>query len=136
MMTRRGFLHFTSAALSAQTLAWANPGRKSQTSPGQTAAAAQPQTGAPAVTASYPSFPPELIQKIVTVSHFSLDKVKEIVDPHPQLVKASWDWGFGNWESPLGAACHMGRKDIAGYLLAQGATPSIFSAVLFGTWIS
>ena len=131
-MTRRGFLHFTSAALSAQTLAWANPRRDSRASPGQAAAAAQTQTGTAGVPASYPSFAPELIQKIVTVSHFSLDKVKEIVDPHPQLVKASWDWGFGDWETPLGAACHMGRKDIAEYLLAQGATPTIFSAVLFG----
>ena len=84
------------------------------------------------LTERYPAYAPDLIQKIVRVSHFSLDKVKEIVGPHPQLVKASWDWGFGDWETPLGAACHMGRKDIAEYLLANGAIPSIFSSAVFG----
>ena len=86
---------------------------------------------------NFPGWPegiqgPDLIEKIVTVAHFSLDKAKEIVEPHPQLVKAAIDWGFGDWETPLGAACHMGRKDIATYLLSNGATPSLFSAVLFG----
>jgi hypothetical protein len=122
MITRRSFLHFTSAALSANAFSW--------TSSGQDGTEKQ-QKGNP-MTDRYPAYPPDLIQKIVRVSHFSLDNVKEIVGPHPQLVKAAWDWGFGDWETPLGAACHMGRKDIAEYLLSQGATPSLFSAVLFG----
>src|SRR5579871_690866 len=136
MMTRRGFMQFTSgAALSARAMAWAGqaPGGSAAKAGHASSTGGQKQTGAgTAVGARYPSFAPEVVQKIVTVSHFSLDQVKQIVDPHPQLVKASWDWGFGDWETPLGAACHMGRKDIAEYLLAQGATPTIFSAVLFG----
>ena len=69
----------------------------------------------------YPAYPADLIKTIVTVSHFDLNKLKDLVDPHPHLVKAAWEWGFGDWETPLGAACHMGRRDIAEYLLAKGA---------------
>jgi len=123
MMTRRSFVYFTSAALSANAFSWTSLGQ---------AAGVQEKGMLAALTDRYPAYAPDLIQKIVRVSHFSLDNVKEIVGPHPQLVKASWDWGFGDWETPLGAACHMGRKDIAEYLLANGATPSIFSSVLFG----
>jgi len=42
------------------------------------------------------------------------------------------DWGFGDWESALGAASHMGNRPIAEYLLSKGARPSIFSAAMFG----
>ena len=80
----------------------------------------------------YPAYPPELIRMFVTVSHFDLNKLKDLIGPHPHLVKSAWDWGFGDWETPLGAACHMGRQDIAQFLLSKGATPSLFSWVLFG----
>lgn len=80
----------------------------------------------------YPAYSGDLIKTIVTVSHFDLNKLKDLIDPHPHLVKSSWDWGFGDWETPLGAACHMGRRDIADYLLSKGATPSLFSWVVFG----
>jgi ankyrin repeat protein len=80
----------------------------------------------------YPAYSGELIKAIVTVAHFDLSKLKDLIDPHPHIVKSAWDWGFGDWETPLGAACHMGRHDIAEYLLSKGATPSLFSWVLFG----
>lgn len=80
----------------------------------------------------YPAYAPDLIRTVVTVAHFDLAKLKELVDAHPQLVKAAWDWGFGDSETPLGAACHMGRRDIADYLMAKGATPSLFSWVMLG----
>ena len=80
----------------------------------------------------YPAYSAELIRTIVTVAHFDLNKLRDLVAPHPQLVKASWDWGFGDWETPLGAACHMGRRDIAEYLLSLGSVPTLFSAILFG----
>jgi hypothetical protein len=122
MFTRRSFLHFTSLALSANAFASSGFPQKETDAPQK----------ADVLPERYPAYPPDLIEKLVRVSHFSLDKVKEVVDPHPQLVKTSWDWGFGDWETPLGAACHMGRRDIAEYLFSKGATPSIFSSVLFG----
>ncbi|MDP2956440.1 MAG: hypothetical protein Q8N53_08455 [Longimicrobiales bacterium] len=50
----------------------------------------------------------------------------------PALPKASWDWGFGDWESPLGAAAHTGQREIARYLLTMGARPTLFSAAMLG----
>lgn len=69
---------------------------------------------------------------MVTVSHFSLSRVKELVEARPSLARAAWDWGFGDWETALGAASHMGNRPIAEYLIAKGARPSLFSATMMG----
>ena len=81
---------------------------------------------------SFPSQPPELVREMVTVAHFDLKRVKELVEAKPSLAKASWDWGFGDWETALGAASHMGNRAIAEYLIAKGAAPTLFSAAMLG----
>jgi hypothetical protein len=93
---------------------------------------AKGSSGATAPGDLYPTEPPELAHETVLVSHFNLARVKELVGAHPSLAKASWDWGFGDWESALGAASHMGNRAIAEFLLANGAHPSIFSATMLG----
>lgn len=80
----------------------------------------------------FPRHAPELVRELVIVSHFDLKRVREIVEPHPSLARAAWDWGFGDWESPLGAASHMGNQGIAKYLIEKGARPSLFSATMLG----
>jgi hypothetical protein len=80
----------------------------------------------------FPTQPPELTREMVTVSHFDLKRVKELVDARPSLARAAWDWGFGDWESALGAASHMGNRPIADYLISKGARPSLFSAAMLG----
>jgi hypothetical protein len=84
------------------------------------------------VTDQFPTQPPELVREMVTVSHFDLKGVKELVEARPSLARASWDWGFGDWESALGAASHMGNRPIAEYLISKGARPSLFSAAMLG----
>jgi hypothetical protein len=69
---------------------------------------------------------------MVAVSHNNPARVKELLARHATLALASWDWGFGDWEDALGAASHVGRRDIAEILLAHGARPSIFSAAMLG----
>ena len=64
----------------------------------------------------FPAQPPELIREIVTVAHFDLKRVQDLVDARPSLARAAWDWGFGDWETPLGAASHMGNRPITEYL--------------------
>jgi len=81
---------------------------------------------------AFPTQPPELAREMVTVSHFDLKRVKELVGARPSLARASWDWGFGDWESALGAASHMGNRPVAEYLISQGARPSLFSAAMLG----
>jgi hypothetical protein len=80
----------------------------------------------------YPTQQPELVREMVLVSHFNLARVRELVEARPSLAKASWDWGFGDWESALGAASHVGNKPIAEYLISRGARPSLFSATMLG----
>jgi hypothetical protein len=80
----------------------------------------------------FPTQPPELVREIVTVAHFDLKRVKELVEARPSLARAAWDWGFGDWEDGLGAASHMGNRPIAEYLISQGARPSLFSAAMLG----
>ena len=92
--------------------------------------AAAADTGA--LPASFPSQDPELVKEMVTVAHFNVARVKELVGRHQTLAKAAWDWGFGDWESALGAASHVGNREIAEFLIANGARPSIFSAAMLG----
>ena len=84
------------------------------------------------VTDLFPTQPPELTREIVTVAHFDLKRVRELVEARPSLARAAWDWGFGDWESALGAASHMGNRAIAEYLISNGARPSLFSAAMLG----
>lgn len=80
----------------------------------------------------FPTQPPELARDMVTVAHFDLKRVKALAEARPSLARAAWDWGFGDWESALGAASHMGNRAIAEYLISQGARPSLFSAAMLG----
>jgi|ERR1700684_1192766 hypothetical protein len=80
----------------------------------------------------FPTQSPELAREMVTVSHFDLKRVQELAETHPSLARASWDWGFGDWESALGASSHMVNKPIPGYLISRGARPSLFSAAMLG----
>jgi hypothetical protein len=89
--------------------------------------AAAPQTG--------PTFPAQdaaVVKEIVGVSHRDLARVKELVSARPALARASWDWGFGDWETPIDAASHVGNRPIAEFLIANGARPTIFTAVMMG----
>jgi len=73
-----------------------------------------------------------LIQEFVSKSHGDLDRVKELLGQEPALINAAWDWGRGDWETGLGAASHMGRSDIANYLLEHGARLDLFAAAMLG----
>lgn len=80
----------------------------------------------------FPNIDPEIISEVVGKSHFNLDRVKELVDARPELAKASWQWRFGDFESAIGAASHVGRRDIVLYLISKGASPSIFTYAMLG----
>ena len=79
-----------------------------------------------------PAIEPELVQAFVANAHGDLERVQELLAREPMLVNAAWDWGGGDWETGLGAAAHMGRRDIALYLLEKGARMDIFAAAMLG----
>jgi hypothetical protein len=80
----------------------------------------------------FPRQDPALAQEVVGVSHRDIKRVRELVERQPALARAAIDWGFGDWESALGAAAHTGRREIAEFLLANGAQPTMFSAAMLG----
>jgi hypothetical protein len=105
-----------------------------QVPPFQSAGAAPPPPPPPKRHALplYPSTSPAVAQLIVGRSHFDLGEVRRLLEMQPSLSRVAWDWGFGDWETPLGAASHIGRREIAEMLLAHGAEPTIFSAAMLG----
>ncbi len=83
----------------------------------------------------WPEFPrqsSERVQEMVGVCHRDIDRVRALLDEHPALVNAAWDWGFGDWETALGAAAHTGRRNIAELLLERGARLDIYAAAMLG----
>lgn len=80
----------------------------------------------------YPSMNDAMASGIVGAAHANFDKVKELVSKRPELAGASWDWGFGDWETALGAASHVGRRDIAEFLMSHGARPDVFTFAMMG----
>ncbi len=95
-------------------------------------AATAAQANREMVTDLFPTQPPELAREMVTVAHYDLKRVKELAEARPSLARASWDWGFGDWEDALGGASHMGNRPIAEYLISKGARPTLFSAAMLG----
>ena len=82
----------------------------------------------------YPAIHDDVVSEVVGASHFNFERVKELVDQRPELARATWDWGFGDWETALGAASHVGRKDIAEYLMGMGARADIFTFAMLGKY--
>lgn len=79
-----------------------------------------------------PRLSAELVEEFVGKAHGDFERVQELLQAEPALVNACWDWGGGDWETALGAAAHMGRRNIAEYLLARGARLDIFAAAMLG----
>lgn len=79
-----------------------------------------------------PSLEASLVQQFVGNAHGDLDRVKELLAQQPGLINACWDWGGGDFETALGAASHMGRRNIAEFLLTNGARLDLFAAAMLG----
>jgi len=82
----------------------------------------------------YPSIDDAIVSEVVGKSHSDLDRVKELVDRRVELARATWDWSFGDWESAIGAASHVGRRDIVEYLIGKGARPTMFTYAMLGAF--
>jgi hypothetical protein len=93
--------------------------------------AAQPVTTAPP-SDSFPSQDLSLVRDMVGASHGKLDRVTALLKEAPRFANATYDWGFGDWETALGAASHVGNREIAALLLDHGARPDLFTFAMLG----
>ncbi len=84
------------------------------------------------VPAADPQLDKELVSSFVGAGHRDMDKVKGLLEEHPTLLNAAHDWMYGDFETCLGAASHVGYKELAQYLIDKGAQANIFTAALFG----
>lgn len=137
LISRRAFAALTAAGAITADLPAAEDGTK----PGSTPAPAGPIEARFERDYSAPSFKPSwkkqqinrvLVQDFVIYAHSDLDMVKKLLEKQPALLNAAMDWGGGDWETGLGGASHMGRRDIVGYLLGRGARIDLFCAAAMG----
>jgi hypothetical protein len=122
MPTRRQFVQ-ASAAFAATTVL---------SSLVFSAESAAPHPGVAKPPPKPPALPPEKVQSVVGQAHRSLDAVRALVDETPLLVNASWDWGGGDFETPLQAAAHTGGRAIAEFLLSRNARFDLYAAAMLG----
>lgn len=79
-----------------------------------------------------PALALDLVKEFVGAGHGNLEKTKAMLAEHPGLLNATYDWGGGDFEMAIGGAGHMGRPDIAEYLISQGGRFDIFVAAMLG----
>jgi hypothetical protein len=84
------------------------------------------------VTDKPPQLDPALVNTFVSNAHGDLAEVERLLALEPALVGAAWDWGGGDFETGLGAAAHMGNREIALFLLEHGASLDLFAAAMLG----
>jgi hypothetical protein len=98
----------------------------------QPPAPANSPSAAPVIPDRGPPIDSGLVKQFVIAGHGQLDKVKEMLAAQPTLINATWDWGGGDFETALGGASHMGRADIARFLLENNARMDLFAAAMLG----
>lgn len=75
----------------------------------------------------------ELIKEFVLAGHGNLEKTKEMLNEYPNLLYCRYDWGGGDFEEAIEGAGHVGNKEIANYLIGQGARVNLFALTMLGS---
>jgi hypothetical protein len=138
-ISRRSFTNLSAGVLlgSAVSPAAADEKRKAD----QTPAIGRPAEATFERDYPPPSFKPSwkkpqinrlLVQDFVIYAHGDLDMTRKLLDREPAILNATMDWGAGDWETGLGGASHMGRRDIVEFLLQRGARIDLFCATMLG----
>lgn len=132
--TRKQFLLGSSAAavglFCGRGLLQAQPGSR----PSGPTSSATPASAdnVPDFPEHHPQFDRARVKRFVIAGHANLPAVKAMLAEEPNLINGAIDWGNGDFETALGGASHMGRRDIAEYLLEHNARMDIFAATMLG----
>ena len=134
LCTRKQFLIGSGAAavglFCGRGLLQAQPG----TGPSVLAASTTPESAdyVPNFPEHHPQFDRPRVKRFVIAGHGNLAAVKAMLAEEPNLINGAIDWGNGDFETALGGASHMGRRDIAEFLLEHNARMDIFAATMLG----
>lgn len=93
---------------------------------------ALPAIGIPHSTKDIETIDKETIKDFVIAGHNDLGKVKEMLSTEPNLIYSRHDWGDGDFEEAIEGAGHVGNKEIANYLIEQGARVNLFVLTMLG----
>src|SRR3954466_3864691 len=97
---------------------------------------ANPSTDPADNVPDFPEHDPQIdrarVKRFVIAGHSNLPAVKKMLAEDPTLINGAIDWGHGDFETALGGASHMGRRDIAEFLLEHNARMDIFAATMLG----
>ncbi len=144
---RRGFVAWASVAAAGSGASIVRgqdtppKGDPQAASGGQQAAATAPSEAAFERDYDAPKFRPSwkkeqisrlMLQDFIIFAHSELEMTQKLLDREPGLLNGAVDWGGGDFETALGGASHMGRRDIVNFLLERGARIDIFCAAMLG----
>lgn len=73
-----------------------------------------------------------LVKEFVKVAHNNFDQLKTMLTETPDLLNAVHNLGGWDWEDAIGAAGHVGDREMALFLLEKGARPTICVAAMLG----
>ena len=73
-----------------------------------------------------------LVKEFVVAGHKDLTKVQSMLVDYPNLIYSRYDWGNGDFEEAIEGAGHLGNKEIAYYLINQGARVNMFVLTMLG----
>ena len=134
LCTRKQFLIGSSAAAVGLFCGRGLLQAQSGSSPSGMAASRIPESAdnVPDFPEHHPQFDRARVKRFVIAGHVNLAAVKEMLAEEPNLINGAIDWGNGDFETALGGASHMGRRDIAEYLLEHNARMDIFAATMLG----
>lgn len=78
------------------------------------------------------NFSLEEVQEFVFAAHKDFEKVKKILTEKPLILNCANQAKRGDFETAMGGASHMGRRDIADLLVERGARLDIFNHCFLG----
>ena len=74
----------------------------------------------------------EIVKEFVGAGHGNIDRVKEMLVNHPNLLYSRYDWGNGDFEEAIEGAGHVGNREIAELLIKEGARLNLFVMTMLG----
>ena len=77
-------------------------------------------------------FDTDEINEFVLAAHNNAEKTRIMVDKNPLILNCASQVARGDFETAIGGASHMGRRDIADVLVDRGARLDIFNLTFLG----